>query len=187
MDTGHAGWSGSIPVFINEKSRKIRTALEEFVKHAGDSQIRAWQNSIPQLKSVMEHYLGERNDGDNGAVLEYALPMEQGRRPDVIVLDNGAVVVLELKGYGIVKQEDLDQASSYARDLRHYHSMCRDREVVAILVPLQMRGEWEKRDDVIICGPDLLRDFFNKLLLNLQQLRLTVRSFWMETTNQCQL
>jgi len=156
MDTGHAGWSGSIPVFINEESRKIRIALEEFVKDAGNSQIRAWQNSIPQLKSVMEHYLGNRKDGDNGAVLEYALPMEQGRRPDVIVLDNGAVVVLELKGYGIVKQEDLDQVSSYARDLRHYHSMCRDREVIAMLVPLQMRGEWEQRDDVIICGPDLL-------------------------------
>jgi hypothetical protein len=156
MDTGVAGWSGTIPAFIDEESRQIRLALEEFVEDAGDSQIRAWQNSIPQLKAVMSHYLGGRSDGNNGAVLEYALPMEQGRRPDVIVLDNGLVVVLELKGYGIVKQEDLDQASAYARDLRHYHSMCRDRDVIAILVPLQRRGPWEEMDDVLICGPDLL-------------------------------
>ena len=120
MDTGVAGWSGTIPAFIDEESRQIRLALEEFVEDAGESQIRAWQNSIPQLKAVMSHYLGERSDENNGAVLEYALPMEQGRRPDVIVLDNGLVVVLELKGYGVVKQEDLDQASAYARDSVSY-------------------------------------------------------------------
>ena len=47
MDTGVAGWSGTIPAFIDEEARQIRSALEEFVEDAGDSQIRAWQNSIP--------------------------------------------------------------------------------------------------------------------------------------------
>ena len=32
MDTGVAGWSGTIPGFIDEEGRQIRLALEEFVR-----------------------------------------------------------------------------------------------------------------------------------------------------------
>ena len=35
MDTGVAGWSGTIPAFIDEEVRQIRLALEEFVEDAG--------------------------------------------------------------------------------------------------------------------------------------------------------
>ncbi len=35
---------------------------------------------------------------DDGTLLEYKLPMEGGRRPDVLVLENDVVVVLEFKG-----------------------------------------------------------------------------------------
>ena len=126
MEIGQAGWKGSIPDFVGDDKMAIRRALEDFIEDAGESQKRAWRDSIPQLQDVMDRYLETGSEGKNGAILEYTLPMEQGRRPDVIILDNGAVIVLELKGYGIEKQEDLDQASAYARDLRHYHSMCRD-------------------------------------------------------------
>ena len=157
METGQAGWRGTIPAFVMEESASIRRALEDFIEDAGDSQKRAWRDSIPQLKEVFDRYLSGDSPGKNGAILEYTLPMEQGRRPDVIVLDNGAVIVLELKGYGIVKQEDVDQTSAYARDLRHYHSMCRDRQVVPILVPLRLpRGPWERNGEVLVCGPDML-------------------------------
>ena len=163
METGVAGWSGTIPTFIGADTTAIREALQEFVKDAGDSQIRAWRDSIPQLKKVLTRYLGENVDENNGTVLEYALPMEQGRRPDVIVLDNGLVVVLEFKGYGSVKKEDIDQVSSYARDLRHYHSMCKDRDVIPVLVPLQFRGPWLKENDVTVCGPDLLPGLLHQI------------------------
>ena len=72
MDTGVAGWSGTIPAFIDEESAQIRLALEGFIEDAGDSQIRAWKNSIPQLKTVMSNYLEGRFDENNGTVLEYA-------------------------------------------------------------------------------------------------------------------
>ena len=39
MDTGVAGWSGTIPAFIDEESAQIRLALEGFIEDAGDSQI----------------------------------------------------------------------------------------------------------------------------------------------------
>jgi len=166
VDKRAAGWSGTIPAFIDEESRSIREALQEFIEDAGEPQIRAWQSSIPQLKNIMKDYLTDRHDDKNATVLEYALPMEQGRRPDVIILDNGIVVVLELKGYGTTKQEDIDQVSAYARDLRHYHSMCVDREVIPILVPLRKRGDWVKTDDVTICGPDLLPMLLQEITAN---------------------
>jgi len=163
MDDGQAGWHGTLPEFIDEEAIAIRTALEDFIEDASESQIRAWRDSIPQLKAILDKYLFDMPVRKGGIILEYALPMEGGRRPDVIVLDNGAVVDLELKGYGITKQEDVDQVSSYARDLRNYHSMCKDREVVPILVPLRRRGEWEQNGEVLVCGPDVLPDLLHKI------------------------
>ena len=177
MEIGQAGWKGSIPDFVGDDKMAIRRALEDFIEDAGESQKRAWRDSIPQLQDVMDRYLETGSEGKNGAILEYTLPMEQGRRPDVIVLDNGAVIVLELKGYGIEKQEDLDQASAYARDLRHYHSMCRDRQVLPVLVPLRRRGEWETKGDVIVCGPDLLPGLLQQIIASSEGTQIDCEDF----------
>ncbi len=53
----------------------------------------------------------------------------------MIVLENGVVVVLELKGEAVPSQADIDQVFAYARDLRSYHRECADRPVHAVLVP----------------------------------------------------
>ncbi len=53
------------------------------------------QTVLSSLKEI------SRNSGivvEDGTLLEYRLPMEGGRRPDLIVLENGVVVVLEFKG-----------------------------------------------------------------------------------------
>jgi hypothetical protein len=58
----------------------------------------------------------------------------------VIVLENGVVVVLEVKGKVEPSQADLDQVGAYARDLRAYHAECADRPVHAVLVPSRAGG-----------------------------------------------
>ena len=87
------------------------------------------------------------------AILEYELPRES-RRPDVIILENGVVVVLELKGKDTPSQADIDQVFCYARDLRSYHAECADRPVHAVLVPT--RGDRTPRevDGVTVVGPE---------------------------------
>jgi hypothetical protein len=87
------------------------------------------------------------------AILEYELPLES-RRIDVVVLENGVVVVVELKGKEQPDQADLDQVMAYARDLRAYHAECHERPVRAVLVPTRAAGPRREVDGVHIVGPE---------------------------------
>ena len=84
-------------------------------------------------------------------MLEYVLPMEGGRRPDVLVLENGVVVVLEFKGRDRWDISDVDQALGYKRDLENYHSVCQDGQhpVYAVLV-MTRRTDLTDKDGVFI-------------------------------------
>ena len=61
-------------------------------------------------------------------IFEYALPYESGRRPDVILLSEECVIVLEFKQYDYVLPADIDQVKSYVRDLREYHYESRNKK-----------------------------------------------------------
>src|SRR5207247_253695 len=101
---------------------------------AGPEQVRAWSRSIPWLQRECREVIGRENAARGwDAILEYELPRE-ARRPDLIVLESGVVVVLELKGRKAPSQADLDQVFAYARDLRAYHADCAARPVYPVLV-----------------------------------------------------
>jgi len=155
-----AGWSGPIKDFVEEDRLIVRKALETFIEDAGASQVRAWRDSIPMLQSVLKT-MKTLNEGagivvDDGALLEYVLPMEGGRRPDVLVLENGVVVVLEFKGRDRWDISDVDQALGYKRDLENYHSVCQDGQhpVHAVLVMTRRTDPVMEKDGVFISGPD---------------------------------
>jgi hypothetical protein len=147
------GWLSDLPTFYGAQPRVVRLKLEQFVRNAGTEQVRAWDESIPWLqrecRELVDAYDAART---YTTILEYELPREE-RRPDVIVLENGVVVVLELKGKAVPSQADIDQVFAYARDLRSYHRECADRPVHAVLVP--SRGEATPRevDGVQVVGP----------------------------------
>lgn len=92
-------------------------------------------------------------------ILEYQLPMEL-RRPDVVVLRDGSVVVIEIKSKGRIDLQDVDQVEAYARDLRCYHRACHwpSRHVYAVLMLMRYSGTVQRRNGVVICGPDQLSD-----------------------------
>lgn len=62
------------------------------------------------------------------------MPREGGRRPDVILLQDAAVLVVEFKNKERVHLGDIDQVAAYARDLREYHSACHGLPVIPILL-----------------------------------------------------
>jgi DUF2075 family protein len=171
------GWQSDFPTFADEEPRVVRISLQEFLADAGESQVRAWDDSIPRIQvevgAVVE--IDELAD-QYTAILEYELPLES-RRPDVVLLVSGAVVVLELKGKAEPKQADLDQAAAYARDLRCYHKYCADREVHAVLVPTRAHGYAGVRDGVHIAGPDALHGLIQKLQRPWDQGPLTAEQF----------
>jgi hypothetical protein len=147
------GWLSDLPAFYGAQPRVVRLRLETFVPDAGAEQVRAWDESIPWLQRECRE-LVDAYDAARAwtAILEYELPRES-RRPDVIVLENGVVVVLELKGKAVPSQADIDQVFAYARDLRAYHRECADRPVHAVLVPSRGPAEPRDRDGVRIVGP----------------------------------
>lgn len=104
----------------------------------------------------------EPDAGSYTAILEYELPMES-RRPDVILLVRGAIVVLELEGKIEPSQADIDQAAAYARNLACYHSECAGRGVHAVVVPTRFRGYAGVRSGVHVSGPDALDSLVQRL------------------------
>jgi hypothetical protein len=171
------GWESLFPEFRDTPPRVIRGKLEAFVADASPEQVRAWDASIPSLQGeVGEVLAADEYARRDTAILEYELPLES-RRPDVVLLIRGAVVVLELKGKSAPTQADLDQVSAYARDLRNYHRHCASSPVHPVLVPMRARGDLGVMGTVRVVGPDALDDLIQRLQPDWRAGALSAREF----------
>ena len=87
------GWESDFPTFSETGPCVVRISLQEFLADAGDSQVRAWDDGIPTIQ-VETGKVVEIDElaREYTVILEYELPMES-RRPDVVLLVSGAVVV----------------------------------------------------------------------------------------------
>ena len=134
------GWASSFPEFRSTPAIRIRGSLLDFLRDVSAEQVRAWDLSIPPLqREVGEVLLDDAMATDYTAILEYELPLEF-RRPDVVLLMGGAVLVLELKGRRHANRADIDQAAGYVRDLKAYHRECADRPVHGAVVLTEASG-----------------------------------------------
>lgn len=158
-----AGWASSFPNFANAESREVVERLSEFVGDPGESQVRAWKDSIPQLQREANEVLSTTPQaGTFSALLEYKLPLE-ARRADSVLLVEGGVVVIELKGKTSPSPADLDQVAAYARDLRAYHRHCQQRPVVPVLVPTRYVGPTQRLGEVWLSAPEGLDALIREL------------------------
>jgi hypothetical protein len=152
----HAGWSSNIRRFREAPAGYIRGSLEAFVRDATIEQVRAWDEYIPAFQREATKLVAREHGADEyAAILEYVLPREY-RRPDVVLLLGGPVMVLEVKGKTLATRLDIDQSAAYARDLRGYHRECQDRFVQPVLVLMHGRGSIGFDAGVVIVGPDAL-------------------------------
>ena len=150
------GWLSDLPSFVQTEPRIIRQTLEDFLQDHNSSQIRAWDSSIPIVQREGQYALSEEEPTKAFTViLEYELP-RQGRRPDVIILENGIVAVIEFKGKGSAIESDIDQVAAYARDLKNYHSECHELKVIPILVLTRSKAERSEINGVTILSPMIL-------------------------------
>ena len=94
------GFSSDFGEFHERPAPYIRQRLLAFLNSASPEQIAAWDLSIPPLQAEVGQVI-ERDPSATSysAILEYELPMEQ-RRPDVLLLLDGGVLVIELKTKG---------------------------------------------------------------------------------------
>jgi hypothetical protein len=98
------------------------------------SQLAAWGEEISLLRDAFRTSGLEAVLDSCSVVFEYELPLEGGRRPDVVVLAGSSIIVCEFKQTARVTQAAVDQTEAYARDLIEYHSGSRGRAVTPVLV-----------------------------------------------------
>ena len=137
--------------------KEMRSAFkEESDLPLGQSQIDAWADCYDVLQKEL---VGDLSGFS--IVFEYVLPYENGRRPDVLLVSNEAVIILEFKRKPVVYIEDLDQAADYGRDIREYHFESRDKTVVPMLVLTRADNISYIDKDVRICSWDQLMENLN--------------------------
>lgn len=141
----------------NDFINKVKsTFLEEHLVELSDSQINAWVDSFRVMQNI--------NLNPNLSIIfEYVLPYESGRRPDIILLSNEQVVILEFKMKNQIKNEDIDQVKAYARDIREYHYESRDKEVIPFLVLTRTKNLNEEIDDIACVSSDNLQNVLNNI------------------------
>lgn len=121
-----------------------------------EAQVVAWRDCY----EVLTHSLPavQRAHPELAILFEYELPYEAGRRPDVILLSQEYVVILEFKRKRTILRADIDQAAAYARDIQEYHLESRERKVLPFLVVTQMHRTTQRCGNVIARSGDCLEE-----------------------------
>lgn len=161
------GWSGSVRTFMNQPQSLIEQSLESHLQgllgfNAAGSQVEAWLEEIEILKRTFRDLsISKPACLEWSIVLEYELPLEGGRRPDVIILGPNKIYVLEFKQDPVLQRSSLDQVAAYARDLAEYHSQSHGLEVIPLLIPTKTFDKSETRDVVTVLSPDKIAAFLD--------------------------
>ncbi|WP_043817771.1 DUF2075 domain-containing protein [Deinococcus ficus] len=127
-------------------------------------QVRAWANSHRVLQEALRVLVSEHPEVQHWTIaFEYELPRERGRRPDVVILTNDRVLVLEFKDHPRPTQVQVaahvDQVAAYARDLQHYHAASHHLTVLPLLMYTNRPGLFEQEGEVVVTGPDGLSGY----------------------------
>jgi DUF2075 family protein len=145
------GWSGTVREFLNATPEKWLASLSEhhrrmFARQPAGAQRDAWSEEYEVLTAALRIVCVAKPEATRwGVVFEYELPLEGGRRPDVVLLAGGAIAVLEFKSTPRLNRGFVDQVAAYARDLAEYHEESHGRPIHPILV--LTKGRYEERMD----------------------------------------
>lgn len=106
---------------LGDLNYRVINTLKDHVESRGFSveepQIKSWKACLEFLYKQLYEY----KDEELYIVLEYFLPLEGGRRPDILVLYKNKVVVLEFKNKDNFDEDDIQQTIGYREDLKNYH------------------------------------------------------------------
>ncbi len=156
------GWSGSVRQFLDTPESLVERALHQHISGlfghgASLSQADAWKEEIGLINLAFRNLAISRQEClEWSLVFEYELPLEGGRRPDVIILGPGRLIIMEFKQDHDVSRAGVDQVSAYARDLSEYHSETHDLDVIPVLVPTKSKNLNVQTENVFAISPELI-------------------------------
>ncbi|OPD59748.1 DNA/RNA helicase domain-containing protein [Bacillus anthracis] len=165
------GWAGTIEQF---KQLDVLFFVKQLLDHVYktntndpkiDSQKRAWIDSYNKLQDLFNRF----SNLDALLIFEYEILRGGGRRPDVLLLFNGYLIILECKSYNNVSPSEYIQTSLYMRDLEHYHSAIQqsNMQVIGVLLLINYEGEhwiFQKDYQVTISTVDGLESILKRIL-----------------------
>ncbi|WP_371804806.1 DNA/RNA helicase domain-containing protein [Candidatus Lokiarchaeum ossiferum] len=159
-----AGWNNSILKFLNYADQNILDELERRLP-SNDLQIKAWEHTIKGLKSIFINLIEKYPViGNYWIIFEYELLFEGGRRPDIIILTENKVLVIEVKDQSEIKTNDIEQTKAYTRDIKEYHSFSQEFETIGILLILNLSNAcFKKKNNIKILNLKSLKLFISKL------------------------
>ncbi|MFI3805628.1 DNA/RNA helicase domain-containing protein [Vagococcus fluvialis] len=158
------GITYTLSEFFRIDSTSLVNEVKSFAESNGfpvsDSQVDSWLDCFEFLNNMF----GKSNaDPELVLIFEYLLPLEGGRRPDVILLMSKKVIVLEFKRKGRILLEDQKQAILYKQDLSNYHEATTDQQLkVESYLVFTLDAE-EKGNEII---PILSRENFLEFINN---------------------
>lgn len=119
------------------------------------SQVRSWADCFDVLQRVLKDF----NLPGFYLIFEYILYAENGARPDVLLVSDKQVFVLEFKRKNVILEADIAQADMYGRFLKTCHVESRDKEIITCLVVTELpKDEPEKMNgSVHIVSPEALK------------------------------
>ena len=135
---------------------------EAYLLSLGRVQIGVWIDCYKVLKQELKEIASKHSE--IFIVFEYSLPYESGRRPDVLLISNEIVIVLEFKKKNQALRADIDQAASYARDIEEYHFESRSKTISAILVVTEMENEYYEQNGISICSGNRLGEALSETM-----------------------
>ncbi|PEC89391.1 hypothetical protein COJ87_19800 [Bacillus cereus] len=165
------GWTGTIEQF---KRLDVQFFIKQLLAHVYknntndpkiDSQKRAWIDSFNKLQDLFNRF----SNLDASLIFEYEILRGGGRRPDVLLLINGYLIILECKSYNNVSPSEYIQTSLYMRDLEHYHSAIQQSniQVIGVLLLTNYEGEhwvFQKDYQVTISTVDGLESILKRII-----------------------
>lgn len=157
--TRNYSWMGTIAQFLALPVRSWHESLNAnyqrlYQQRATATHRQAWQDCGEILQQQFAQLVETCPSSKTWTLIfEYELPREGGRRPDLILLAAGQVLVFEFKQKANPSAADLDQVAAYARDLAEYHQASHHLPIVPIMVPTRRAKASENRAAVEILTP----------------------------------
>jgi DUF2075 family protein len=125
------GWMGTLTQLFELGPAKLAERITQFLESydfpVNELHIYSWYDTYQFLQNVFGPHLTEFHD--IYLVFEYMLPLEKGRRPDVLLMLKGRVLVLEFKEKQKILMKDIEQTIGYREDLKKFHHVTFDRKL----------------------------------------------------------
>ena len=144
-------WLGDVQTFLDTPEDEILRKLTSFARETGAPQLFAWDRTLRALRDELGACLPDA--ARFALVLEFEVPRSGGRRPDLIILENGTVLVVEFKNRVEAEPADIDQVLGYAQELADYHAGCHERLLIPVLVPIGLDREPSEQRGVHVVPP----------------------------------